>query len=62
MLAIDRVRMTVQERTQDISKVVREATIDLVGKYIHSAPHLTAHYFDTIAKRITDTVCLRLVL
>lgn len=56
VLALERVRLTVQQRTQDISKVVREATLELVGKYIHSAPQLTEQYFETIAKRIADTV------
>ena len=46
------VQRTVKARLVDNSSNVREATIDLIGKYILTRPDLIEKYFDMIGERI----------
>lgn len=43
---------SVRQRFLDASIMVREAAIDLVGKFIAGQPNLAAQYYDVIAERL----------
>lgn len=42
----------VQCRFMDQSTLVREATVDLVGRFILSRPELTSQYYDMLSERM----------
>lgn len=42
----------VEFRFRDTSTLVREAAVDLVGRFILSRPELTSQYYDMICERI----------
>jgi len=39
----------------DQSTLVREAAVDLVGRFVLSRPELTLQYYDMLSERILDT-------
>ncbi|KAM0792017.1 hypothetical protein ACM66B_007127 [Microbotryomycetes sp. NB124-2] len=49
------IRRGIQNRMHDSSPAVRDATIELVGKYVVASPELAAKYLPLISNRITDT-------
>lgn len=48
-------QMGVQQKFLDTSISVREAAVDLIGKYVLSSPYLIDQYYDMLSKRILDT-------
>jgi len=42
----------VQCRSMDQSTLVREAAVDLVGRFVLSRPELTLQYYDMLSERI----------
>ena len=46
----------VQCRFMDQSTLVREATVDLVGRFILSRPELTSQYYDMLSERMLVSV------
>ena len=42
----------VQCRSMDQSTLVREAAVDLVGRFVLSRPELTSQYYDMLSERI----------
>ena len=42
----------VEVRLRDTSTLVREATVDLLGRFVLSRPELTSQYYEMIAERI----------
>lgn len=46
------VRKIITLRLQDNSSQVRDAAIELVGKYLTQKPEITEHYFSVISERI----------
>ncbi|KAK4046628.1 Sister chromatid cohesion protein 2 [Microbotryomycetes sp. JL201] len=49
------IRRGIESRMHDSSPAVRDATIELVGKYVVASPDLAAKYLPLISNRITDT-------
>ncbi|KAK9727558.1 Sister chromatid cohesion protein 2 [Basidiobolus ranarum] len=49
------VRHTIGNRLQDLSPAVRDAAIDLVGRYLSQKPEITQQYYKVISERILDT-------
>lgn len=50
----DLVRRAIENRLLDSSPAVRDAAIELVGKYVGSRPELAVTYYPHISARITD--------
>lgn len=48
-------QMGVSQKLLDTSISVREAAVDLVGKYVLSSPDLIEQYYEMLSKRILDT-------
>lgn len=48
-------QMGVSQKLLDTSISVREAAVDLVGKYVLSSPDLIDQYYEMLSKRILDT-------
>lgn len=48
-------QMGVNQKFLDTSISVREAAVDLVGKYVLTSPDLIDQYYDMLSKRILDT-------
>ena len=44
-------------RLSDTSTLVREAAVDLIGRFVLSRPDLTDKYYDMIAERIRVSWC-----
>uniref|UniRef100_A0A182K7J1 Nipped-B protein n=1 Tax=Anopheles christyi TaxID=43041 RepID=A0A182K7J1_9DIPT len=55
VLARKDMQMGVQQKLLDTAISVREAAVDLVGKYILSDPELIDQYYEMISQRILDT-------
>ncbi|XP_058126346.1 nipped-B protein [Anopheles ziemanni] len=55
VLARKDMQMGVQQKLLDTAISVREAAVDLVGKYILSDPDLIDQYYEMISQRILDT-------
>ncbi|GEM10950.1 cohesin loading factor subunit SCC2 [Rhodotorula toruloides] len=51
----DNIRHTIENRMLDSSPAVRDATIELVGKYVVSRPDLAKQYLPKLGERISDT-------
>ncbi|CAI2165749.1 3087_t:CDS:10 [Funneliformis geosporum] len=49
------VRQTIAQRLSDNSPAVRDAAIDLVGRYLSQKPEITEQYYKVISERILDT-------
>ncbi|KAG9292179.1 hypothetical protein G9A89_023899 [Geosiphon pyriformis] len=49
------VRNTIAQRLQDNSPAVRDAAIDLVGRYLAQKPEITEQYYKVISDRVLDT-------
>ncbi|KAK4052266.1 Sister chromatid cohesion protein 2 [Microbotryomycetes sp. JL221] len=49
------IRRGIESRMHDSSPAVRDATIELVGKFIVASPELAQKYLPQISSRITDT-------
>ncbi|KAG8957597.1 Sister chromatid cohesion protein 2 [Tulasnella sp. 419] len=49
------VRRAIEHRLFDQSPAVRDAAVDLIGKYVVQLPDLANDYYDVIATRIVDT-------
>ena len=43
---------TVEFRFRDTSTLVREAAVDLIGRFVLIQPRLTSQYYDMICERI----------
>ncbi|RUS15380.1 hypothetical protein BC938DRAFT_476973 [Jimgerdemannia flammicorona] len=48
----EKVHNTIKQRFQDSSSAVRDAAIDLVGKYLTQKPEITKQYYPVISERI----------
>lgn len=48
-------QLGVSQKFLDTSISVREAAVDLVGKYVLNSPELIIQYYDMLSKRILDT-------
>jgi cohesin loading factor subunit SCC2 len=46
------VRQTIAQRLSDNSPAVRDAAIDLVGRYLSQKPDITEQYYKVISERI----------
>uniref|UniRef100_A0AC35U5H9 Nipped-B protein n=1 Tax=Rhabditophanes sp. KR3021 TaxID=114890 RepID=A0AC35U5H9_9BILA len=55
VLMIPEVHSAVQARMMDLNAAVREATIDLVGKYLISHPEFLNKYFEVLMGRMKDS-------
>ncbi|CAG8488506.1 3073_t:CDS:10 [Acaulospora morrowiae] len=49
------VRQTIAQRLSDNSPAVRDAAIDLVGRYLSQKPEITEQYYKVISDRVLDT-------
>ncbi|RHZ50276.1 hypothetical protein Glove_502g15 [Diversispora epigaea] len=49
------VRQTIAQRLSDNSPAVRDAAIDLVGRYLSQKPEITEQYYRVISDRVLDT-------
>jgi cohesin loading factor subunit SCC2 len=47
-----KVQASVKSRLYDQAISVREATVDLVGRYILYRPEFASHYFEYLAERL----------
>ncbi|BEI91569.1 uncharacterized protein CcaverHIS019_0403890 [Cutaneotrichosporon cavernicola] len=54
-LADANVRMAIEDRLNDSSPSVRDAAVDLIGKYVVQRSELAVQYFPLLAARVTDT-------
>lgn len=57
VLSRKEMQMGVQQKLLDTAISVREAAVDLVGKYILSDVELVDQYYDMIASRILVSFC-----
>ncbi|GJE95924.1 sister chromatid cohesion protein-like protein [Phanerochaete sordida] len=55
ILGHDDVRRSIESHLLDSSPAVRDAAVELIGKYIVDFPHLAGKYYRQIAERIADT-------
>lgn len=49
------VRLAVEKRLMDSSPAVRDAALDMLGRYVVYNPELAVQYLPNIAERITDS-------
>ncbi|KAJ9112608.1 hypothetical protein QFC19_000628 [Naganishia cerealis] len=49
------IRLSLQDRFADSSPAVRDAVVDLVGKYLLLKPEVANEYYPLISARVTDT-------
>ena len=49
------VRQAIENRLEDPSPSVREAAVELLGKYVVQKPNVAADYYEPLVKRIYDT-------
>ncbi|VDK23311.1 unnamed protein product [Taenia asiatica] len=54
VLARSDIEMAVRSRLMDISTSVREAAVDLLGRFLICRPELTAQYYPMLSERIRD--------
>lgn len=54
VLRLDIVKTGIEDRLSDSSPAVRDAAVDLIGKYIVQRSELADQYFDHISMRVTD--------
>lgn len=54
-LADANVRMAIEDRLADSSPSVRDAAVDLIGKYVVQRSELAVQYFPHLSARVTDT-------
>ncbi|PVZ98230.1 hypothetical protein BB558_005778 [Smittium angustum] len=54
VLTMDIVKDSINNRLQDNSALVRDAAIDLLGKYLSSNPDIIKKYFKTLCARVMD--------
>jgi hypothetical protein len=52
----------VHGRLLDQSTSVREAAVELVGKFILIRPELTSNYYDMLSDRILVSLCFQITL
>lgn len=55
VLKLDIVKTGIEDRLSDSSPAVRDAAVDLIGKYIVQRSELAEQYFHHISMRVTDT-------
>nr|XP_019013987.1 uncharacterized protein I206_00064 [Kwoniella pini CBS 10737]OCF52768.1 hypothetical protein I206_00064 [Kwoniella pini CBS 10737] len=55
VLGLPQIRQALEDRLSDHSPAVRDAAVELVGKYIVQKPKLAAEYYPHIAQRAMDT-------
>ncbi|WVW81234.1 hypothetical protein I302_103225 [Kwoniella bestiolae CBS 10118] len=55
VLGLPQIRQALEDRLSDPSPAVRDAAVELVGKYIVQKPKLAAEYYPHIALRAMDT-------
>ena len=48
--------MSVRKRLGDLSTLVREATVDLLGRFILTQPEISLQYFDMLSERILVSI------
>lgn len=54
-LADATVRVAIEDRLNDSSPSVRDAAVDLIGKYVVQRSELAVQYFPYLSARVTDT-------
>lgn len=55
VLRLPQFRFALEERLSDVSPGVRDAAVELVGKYLVQKPELATQYYPQIALRVMDT-------
>ncbi|TYJ53043.1 hypothetical protein B9479_006320 [Cryptococcus floricola] len=55
VLRLPQIRHALEERLSDASPGVRDAAVELVGKYLVQKPELVPQYYQQIASRVMDT-------
>ncbi|EAL23165.1 hypothetical protein CNBA5100 [Cryptococcus deneoformans B-3501A] len=55
VLRLRQFRLALEERLSDVSPGVRDAAVELVGKYLVQKPELATQYYPQIALRVMDT-------
>ena len=50
-------QMSVRKRLGDQSTLVREATVDLLGRFILTQPEISQQYYDMLSERILVCIC-----
>ncbi|KIP08264.1 hypothetical protein PHLGIDRAFT_127100 [Phlebiopsis gigantea 11061_1 CR5-6] len=55
ILGQENVRRAIESHLLDSSPAVRDAAVELIGKYVVESPHLAGNYYNQIAERIADT-------
>ncbi|WVQ82810.1 hypothetical protein IAT38_004942 [Cryptococcus sp. DSM 104549] len=55
VLGLPQIRQALEERLSDASPAVRDAAVELVGKYLVQKPKLAMEYYPHIAQRTMDT-------
>ncbi|TFY54137.1 hypothetical protein EVJ58_g9034 [Rhodofomes roseus] len=55
ILSFPNVRRAIESHLLDSSSAVRDAAVELIGKYMIESPEFAADYFQKIAERIADT-------
>jgi len=48
--------VSVRKRLGDLSTLVREATVDLLGRFILTQPEISLQYFDMLSERILVSI------
>ncbi|KAK7469438.1 Sister chromatid cohesion protein 2 [Stygiomarasmius scandens] len=55
ILSFENVRHAIEAHLLDQSSAVRDAAVELIGKYMIDSPEVASHYYPKIAERIADT-------
>ncbi|THH23071.1 hypothetical protein EUX98_g8109 [Antrodiella citrinella] len=55
ILSAQNVRAAIEGHLLDSSPAVRDAAVELIGKYMIDSPEFASHYYSKIAERIADT-------
>ena len=62
ILSQELIAKSIQRRMQDMATSVREAAVDLIGKFILTRPEVAEQYYKMLTERILDTgMVLRVV-
>ena len=55
ILSQELIAKSIQRRMQDMATSVREAAVDLIGKFILTRPEVAEQYYKMLTERILDT-------
>lgn len=58
MFVKENVRRAIESHLLDSSPAVRDAAVELIGKYVVEFPHLAGNYYEQIAERIAVRTAL----